>query len=82
MRGLRLRRRYHQVHPGCCLRYELLPALYGHNSNSTVYTAMLRCIPMAELMVADIEDLLPPDPPPLGAPGWGVEIPAEECDCP
>lgn len=62
----------------CCVRYELLPELYGYNSNSSAYTALNECQAEGGGPIA-----IPADPPPLGAPGWEVDIPLADCPaCP
>lgn len=62
----------------CCVRYELLPELYGYNSNSTAYTALDECQPSGGGPIP-----LPHGAPPLEAPGWEIEIPLANCPtCP
>jgi len=62
----------------CCVRYELLPELYGFNSNSSAFTAIDACQPSSSG-----PQPLPIPAPPLGAPGWSVLIPLENCPiCP
>lgn len=62
----------------CCVRYELLPELYGFNSNSTAFTAIDECQPPG-----NGPQPLPQPTPPLGAPGWETVIPLLDCPtCP
>jgi len=62
----------------CCVRYELLPELYGFNSNSTAFTAITLCQPPG----GGIQPLPFPEAA-LGAPGWPIEIPLLNCPtCP
>lgn len=58
----------------CCVRYELFPELYGYNSNSSAFTALVEC---------GCSPGLPSGSPPLGAPGWNVPIQVSDCPtCP
>ena len=74
----------------CCVRYELLPELYGYNSNSSAYTALSNCLEsegvpgIVEFLLLDQPPLeLPDGQPGFGAPGWGRLIDLSECDaCP
>ena len=62
----------------CCVRYEVLPELYGFNSNSSAFTAIDACQPSS-----GGPQPLPIPAPPLGAPGWSVLIPLANCpSCP
>jgi hypothetical protein len=62
----------------CCVRYELLPELYGFSCNSVVYTAITECQPPGGGPIP-----LPTGAPPLEAPGWEIEIPLASCPtCP
>lgn len=78
----------------CCVRFELLPELYGFNDNSAAATALHECGvlgPLASLARANPEwgspllhllksvPQFPAEPLDFGTPGWGTLIPLD-CD--